>query len=152
MEKLFSFHFSMSFTKDAIDDDHIYAQTYTCTYLYIGIPTYIHMHMCVSRSAVSDFLRPNRPQPARLLCPWNSPGKNTGVGNHSLLWGIFPSQGSNPGLLHCGQILYYLSHEGRLYIYTYMHTYVDKFNKNCACLYGGNGWILLRGIEKFLSK
>ena len=38
---------------------------------------------------------------ARLLCPWNSPGKNTGVGSHSLLQGIFLTQGSNPNLMHC---------------------------------------------------
>ena len=44
--------------------------------------------------------------PAKLLCPWNSPGKNTKVGCHVLLQGIFPNQGSNPGLLHCRQILY----------------------------------------------
>ena len=36
---------------------------------------------------------------ARLLCPWDSPGKNTGVGCHALFQGIFPSQGWNPGLL-----------------------------------------------------
>ena len=41
-----------------------------------------------------------------LLCPWNSPGKHTGVGSHSLLQGIFPTQGPNLGLLHCRQILY----------------------------------------------
>ena len=41
-----------------------------------------------------------------------SPGKNTGVGCHALLQGIFPSQGSNPGLPHCRQILYRLSHQG----------------------------------------
>ena len=40
---------------------------------------------------------------------WNSPGKNTGVGSHSLLQGIFPTQGSKPGLLHCRQIYYHLS-------------------------------------------
>ena len=43
--------------------------------------------------------------------PWNSPGQNTGVGRHSLLQGIFPTQGSNPGLLHCRWILYQLSHQ-----------------------------------------
>ena len=42
----------------------------------------------------------------------DSPGKNTGVGCHALLQGIFPTQGSNPGLLHCRQILYHLSHQG----------------------------------------
>ena len=44
--------------------------------------------------------RPQGLQPARLLCPWHSPGKNTGVGCHALLQGIFLNQGSNPHLLH----------------------------------------------------
>ena len=43
--------------------------------------------------------------------PWNSPGQNTGVGSLSLLQGIFPTQGSNPGLPHCRQVLYQLSHK-----------------------------------------
>ena len=46
----------------------------------------------------------------RLLCPWDSPGKNSGVGSHSLLQGIFPTQGSNPSLLHCRQIFYHLGY------------------------------------------
>ena len=50
---------------------------------------------------------------ARLLDPWNSPGRNTAVCNLSFLQGIFPTQGSNPGILHCRQILYHLSHQGR---------------------------------------
>ena len=45
-------------------------------------------------------------------CPWNSLGQNTGVGSLSLLQGIFPTQGLNPGLPHCGWILYQLSHKG----------------------------------------
>ena len=44
--------------------------------------------------------------------PWYSPGQNTGVGSFSLLQGIFPTQGLNPGLPHCRQILYQLSHQG----------------------------------------
>ena len=44
--------------------------------------------------------------------PWDSPGKNTGVGCHFLLQGIFPIQGLNPGLPYCRQILYHLSHQG----------------------------------------
>ena len=47
-----------------------------------------------------------------LYSPWNSPGQNTGVGSLSLLQGIFPTQGSNPGLPHCKWILYQLNHEG----------------------------------------
>ena len=49
--------------------------------------------------------------PHGLYRPWNSPGQNTGVGSVSLLQGIFPTQGSNPGLLHCRRILYQLSHK-----------------------------------------
>ena len=50
--------------------------------------------------------------PHGLYSPWNSPGQNTGVGGLSLLQEIFPTQGLNPGLLHCRWILYQLSHKG----------------------------------------
>ena len=53
-----------------------------------------------SYSIMSDSLWPYRLWPTRLLCPWNSPGKNTGAGSHSLLQGIFPTQGLNLCLLH----------------------------------------------------
>ena len=56
-----------------------------------------------SRSVLSDSLQSNG-----LCSPWNSPGQNTGVGSLSLLQGISPTQGSNPGLPHCRQILYQL--------------------------------------------
>ena len=56
--------------------------------------------MCVRTKSlqVGLALRPHGPQPSGLLCPWDSPGKSTGVGCHALLQGIFPTQGSNP---HC---------------------------------------------------
>ena len=47
----------------------------------------------------------------RLLRPWDFLGKSTGVGCHFLLQGVFPTQGSNPGLPHCRQTLYHLSHQ-----------------------------------------
>ena len=59
------------------------------------------------KSVVFDCL-----QPQRQYSPWNSPGQNTGVGSCSLPQGIFPTQGSNPGLSHCRRILYQLSHKG----------------------------------------
>ena len=49
---------------------------------------------------VTGFLWPHELQPARLLCPWDSPGKSTGAGCYALLQGIFQTQGSNPRLLH----------------------------------------------------
>ena len=51
-------------------------------------------------------------QPHGLYSPWNSPDQNTGVGSHSLLQGIFLTQESNRGLLHCRWILYQLSYKG----------------------------------------
>ena len=60
-----------------------------------------------SCSVVSDCSWPHG-----LSSPRNSPGQNTGVGSLSLLQGIFPTQGLNPGLPHCRQILYQLSHKG----------------------------------------
>ena len=50
---------------------------------------------------------------APLLCPWDSPGKNTGVGCHAVFQGIFLTQGFNLGFLYCRQILHQLRHEGR---------------------------------------
>ena len=66
----------------------------------------------------------------RVLSPWDSPGKNTGVGSHFLLQGIFPTQGSNPGPLHCRRILYHLSTQ--LLINTVPNSLLLSGN---ACLY-----------------
>ena len=66
-----------------------------------------------SHSVMSDSLRSHG-----LYSPWNSPGQNTGVGSLSLFQGIFPTQGSNPGLLHCRWILHQLSHKGSPTSYT----------------------------------
>ena len=60
-----------------------------------------------SRSVMSDSLRPHG-----LYSPWNSPGQNTGISSLSILQGIIPTQGSDPGLPHYRQILYQLSHKG----------------------------------------
>ena len=67
----------------------------------------LYMKWSESHSVVSDSLRPHE-----LYSQWNSSGQNTGVGSLSLLQGIFPTQISNPGLPHCGLILYQLSHQG----------------------------------------
>ena len=61
------------------------------------------------------------------LCPWDSPGKNTGVRCHSLLQGIFPTQRLNLGLLHCTQIPYHLRHQGSPNTHTHTHTHIYTF-------------------------
>ena len=74
---------------------------------YSGIYALESVMESESHSVVSDSL-----QPHGLYSPWNSLGQNTGVDSLSLLQGIFPTQGLNPGLPHCRQILYHLSHKG----------------------------------------
>ena len=94
---------------------YIYTHIYMCicVYIYIHISTLFrffsqicHYSESESHSVMSDSFRPYG-----LYSPWNSPGQNTGVGSLSLLQGIFPTQGSNPGLSHCRQTLYQLSHK-----------------------------------------
>ena len=60
-----------------------------------------------SCSVMFDFLWPHG-----LYSPWNSLGQNTGEGSLAFLQGIFPTQGSNPGLPHCRWVLYQLSYQG----------------------------------------
>ena len=64
-----------------------------------------------SRSVVSDSLRSRG-----LYSPWNFPGQNTGVSSRFILQGMFPTQGLNPGVLHCRQILYQQELEVRDYL------------------------------------
>ena len=80
----------------------------------------------LSQPVVSDSLQPHGLQPARPLCPGDSPGMNTGVGCHTLLQGIFQTQGQNPGLLYCRQILYHLSQQGIKYLYCYLQNRITS--------------------------
>ena len=81
--------------------------------LNFSISTTISRHLAYvkneseSHSAMSHSLRPHG-----LYSLWNSPGQNTRVGSCSLLEGVLPTQGLDPGLPHCRQILYQLSHQG----------------------------------------
>ena len=103
--------------------------TLNCFFL---APVFLYMQKwvceCESRSVASDSL-----QPFGLHSPWNSPGQNTGVGSPSLLQGIFPIQGSNPGLPHCRQILYQLSHQGSYHL-VILHSIVFTVLINLNCL------------------
>ena len=83
---------------------------YSFDWFHLGHQLLPAVCMCVSLLVVSDSLRPHSLQPTRLLCLPDFPGKDTRVGCYFLLQGIFPTQGLNPGLLHCRQILYWLSY------------------------------------------
>ena len=62
--------------------------------------------------------------PARVLCPWNSPDKNTGVSSRFLLQGIFLTQESNLGLLQCKQIPYHLNQGSPVLLYSYLNNVI----------------------------
>ena len=94
--------------------------TILCLFFYVCMCTQSCPHIC---SVVSSSLQPHRLSPIRLFCPWNFPGKNTGVGHHFLFQRIFQTQGLNPYLL-C--LLYWqmdslpLRHLGSLFFYPFL--------------------------------
>ena len=71
-------------------------------WLWVLVKLLSHIRLC----------NPHGLYPIRLLRPWDFPGKSTGAGCHFLLQEIFPTQGVTPGLPHCRQMLYRLSHQG----------------------------------------
>ena len=107
-----------------------------------------------SRSVMSDSLWPHG-----LHSSWNSPGQNTGVGSLFLLQGIFPTQGSNPGLLHCRRILYQLSHQGSPRIlewvaYPFSRGSSQPRNRNgVSCIAGGffTCWAMREALYIYLK-
>ena len=102
-------------------------KTRPCSLTPVEVSSRVYVLSCL---IVSGSLRPHGLQPARLLCPWDSPGKNTRVGCHALLQEIFPTQGSNQGLEHCRQILYHLNHQGSPRILEYVaYTFSRGFSR-----------------------
>ena len=108
---------------------------YISTYIYIYIDmymshyiphiysisyVYIYTHSVLLAQSCPTLCEPTDCSPPCLLSPWSSPGKNTGVGYHLLLQGIYPTQGLNPALLHCR------------HIYTHIYIIVKYFI--CICI------------------
>ena len=81
------------------------------------------------------FCDPMDYNPPASSVPGDSPSKNTGVGCHSLLQGIFPTQVLNPGLLHCRKILYCLSHQGS-------HSLIQRLLANLRPLSSGENYYI----------
>ena len=89
------------------------------------------VHLSVYPSCAQSCPTLCNPVNARLLCPRDSPAKNTGVGCHFLLQGIFLTQGSNSCLRHCKWILYCLSHWEAPYVWSIVGTHWPIFLLNC---------------------
>ena len=124
--------------------------TYTHTHICVCVCTFLVIQLCLSF--------------CRFLCQWDFPGKNTGVGSHSLHQGISLTQGSNLGLLHCRWILYCLSPQGspcvcvcvcvcarartHVYIHTYLYRNIIQPEKRTKfCHLQQSGWT--QGILSF---
>ena len=104
-----------------------YIYVYVCVYIYICVCIYIYIYVCVCVCVcvclVTQLcLTPYNTMDCRLLCPWESPGKNTRVGCHALLQGILPTQGLNPGVPHCRW-------------YTHTHTLSPILTPACSWYY-----------------
>ena len=107
----------------------------------------MHGHVCSKSLQLCLTLQPRELQSARVLYPWDFPGKNTGVGGHALLQGIFPTQGSNPHLLgplhwQAGFFTTYTTWESHTWLYIYIYNQcsikeasTDFFNYICAVNY-----------------
>ena len=116
---------SNHYKSDTICMYYIYIYTHTYIYMYACARTYIYTHICINICAC---MCAKSLQSYLTLCDpedWGLPGsilhgflqaRITEVGSHSRLQRIFPTQGSNPGLLHCRQILDGLSHQGSPYL------------------------------------
>ena len=103
-----------------------------------------------SQAVVCNSLQPRGLSPARLLCPWDFPGKNTGMCCHFLLQGIFATQGLNPRFLHLLRFLHWqvdylsLSHLGspiNVIWYRHKDRYISQWNRIASieitpCIYG----------------
>ena len=97
----------------------------------MNLPCYLSISFvnCVCVKSLSHVQLFVTPVVHRAPLSMDSPGKNTGVGCHFLLQGIFPTQGWNPSLLHCRQTLYPLSHQGSLLL-TDLFTFLSFLSVN----------------------
>ena len=100
---------------------YIYKWTYICVHISMHTQTIISQYICQPRQneillwgniKYHNWNWKSLSSAQLFTTSMDSPGENTGVGSLSLLQGIFPTQGSNPGLLHCRQKFYQLSHKG----------------------------------------
>ena len=102
--------------------------------------------MCLVAHSCPTLCHPMDYSPPGSSVHEDSPGKNTEVGCHALLQGIFPTQGSNPGLPHCRQILYHLSYQGSPRILEWvacpfsMGSSQSRNQTSISCIAGGFQW------------
>ena len=116
---------------------HIYSISYV----------YIYTHSVLLAQSCPTLCEPTDCSPPCLLSPWSSPGKNTGVGYHLLLQGIYPTQGLNPALLHCRHIYTHIYIIVKYFICICIMEYYSAFKKKKKeTLSFATRWMSLEGI------
>ena len=116
----------------------LYSMHITHTYTYIYIYIFANEYKIEKKwhhPVVSVSLQAHGLYPDRLLCPWDSPGKNIGMCCHFLLQGIFPTQWSTLGLLLCRQTLYQLRNQGIQKYILYMLVIIITINTGVFLAY-----------------
>ena len=108
----FIFGYDSKFTGRVWEENkfQLFFWAFFCFVLFCLGDVLLYNHGGLVTKSCPTLLTPWTIYPASLLCLWDSPGKNTGEDCHFLLQGIFPTQESNPCLLHCRWIPYHLSH------------------------------------------
>ena len=76
------------------------------------------------------------------MYPWKSPGKNSGVGSHFLLQRIFPTKGSNPGLLYCRQVLYHLNYQEAIEITSLTLEFIKCLTETLFPIENFHSWLI----------
>jgi len=112
---------------------YIYVSIHTHTCIYTYIYTYIYAVLCLVAQSCLTLCDPMDCSQSVSSVRGDFPSKNTGVGCHALLQEISPTQGLNPGLSHCRQILYHLSHKGSPCVCICIHVYVYTCIHICIC-------------------
>ena len=98
-----------------------------CVCVCVCVCTHAHtrMHKCLVAQSCPTLCDPMDCSPPGSSVHRDFPGKNTEVGRLSILQGIFPTQESNQGLLHCRWVLYQLSYQGSPYTYIHIHLFFN---------------------------
>ena len=118
---------STSFCIFITENWSLWSYMYMCVYVCVWVCIYVYeVKWSEVTQSCPTLCNPMNCSLPGFLCPWDSPGRNTGVGCHFLLQEIFPTQGSNLGLLIAGRCFtFWATREVHIcvYIYTYVHTY-----------------------------
>ena len=136
------FTFENEATTNYVCGSHIFIGQYFCFFQSKDFVSLCAAVLCLVDQLCLTLFYPMNCSPSGSSIFWDSPGKNTGVGGHALLQGIFSTQGSNPGIPYCTWILYHLNHQGSPRIlervtYLFSRSSQPRNRTGVSCIVGG---------------